>query len=675
MKILIVDDNAEDLAILYHYLKHFASQVLEASDGAEGLAIALRERPDLIIADALMPKVDGFELLREVRLSKELCETPFIFYSAVYTGSKDKELALALGANAFIAKPLDASEFQQQLRHLLKNLDRTRAGQQNILLEENETYLREYSRVVAARLERKVRELEATNLVLAESEKRYHLLFNSMRDVILIADPSRILIEANQPALRQMFGYETEEIVGRSAAMLYKTNEEFEKAGKDFFSLPNFQPAKIMEVEYRRKNGQPFTAEISAFKLIDAADKVIGNVAVVHDVTEQRKLESQFRQSQKMESIGTLAGGIAHDFNNILTAIIGYGYMALRKMPPTDAQRKTIERILESADRAAELTKGLLLFSRKQVLDRKVVDLNLTIKKAEELLKRIIGEDIDIRTDCQADTLLVLADEHQLEQVLMNLATNARDSMPQGGTLIVAAEAVQLNEDFIKAHGFITPGNYALITVSDSGKGMDEATRQHIFEPFFTTKETGKGTGLGLSVVYGTVKQHEGHISVYSEPNEGTTFRIYLPLSATAESAPCATEPEPPPAFGTETILLAEDDEAVRSTTTAILSDFGYKIIEAVDGEDALQKFAENQAVIDLLIFDLIMPKLNGNLAYDKIRADWPEVKALFFSGYAPDTLRQKIAADNHAALVSKPVSPLELLRKVREVLDATEPP
>jgi len=306
------------------------------------------------------------------------------------------------------------------------------------------------------------------------------------------------------------------------------------------------------------------------------------------------------------------------------------------------------------------------------VSERKAADLNEIVKKVEKFLRRVIGEDIECKTMLQDRPIPVCADSHQLEQVLMNLATNARDAMPEGGAFTVLAEQVNLNEDFTAAHGYGKPGAYAMITASDTGKGMNEDTRKRIFEPFFTTKEIGKGTGLGLAVVYGIIKQHEGFINVYSEPGKGTTFRIYLPIVVSTAREETATRREEAPARGTETVLLAEDDGSLRKLSRTVLTEFGYAVIEAVDGEDAVRKFRENKDVIHILLFDLVMPKMNGKEAYGEIRKIQPDMKVIFSSGYAPDIVRQKASLEDGAHLIYKPMSPMALLRKLRSVLDGT---
>ncbi|MBI5846605.1 MAG: DUF3365 domain-containing protein [Nitrospirae bacterium] len=398
-------------------------------------------------------------------------------------------------------------------------------------------------------------------------------------------------------------------------------------------------------------------------------DGVVNVIRVGRDITEHQKLEEQLRQSQKMESVGTLAGGIAHDFNNILSAIIGYGQLAAMKMEPDNPFRKNVENMLVAADKAAYLTQGLLSFSRRQMSIRKQVDLNTLLNKSEMFLRRVIGEDIEFRTNLHENSIMVSADPNQIEQILMNLATNARDAMPNGGILAVTTDQVRLDEGFSKRHGYGTPGRYGMITVTDNGIGMDEETRQRIFEPFFTTKEVGKGTGLGLAIIYGIIKQHGGFIDVYSEPGEGTAFKVYLPVAAAALQETAITEEPDCPEGGTETILLAEDDEILRKLSGSVLEEFGYTVIVAFDGEDAIHKFQDNKDRIDLLLTDLVMPKKSGKEVYDKLKKIKPAIKVIFASGYSPDTVRDKISLSD-AAIVYKPISPMDLLKKVRETLD-----
>lgn len=477
-------------------------------------------------------------------------------------------------------------------------------------------------------------------------------------------------IEWINPAFTALTGYSAEEAIGRNPRDLVKSDVHDQVFFKKLWDTVLRGEVWRGQMMNRRKDGTLYPEGQTITPVKDADGEITHFIAIKRDLTEQRKLEEQLQHAQRMESIGTLAGGIAHDFNNILSAIIGYGQFALLKMPADDPVRHNIESMLEAADRAARLTKELLTFSRKQSIDRKPVDLNLVVAKVEKFLRKIIGEDIVYNTVIHEKPIPVFADDHQLEQVLMNLAANARDAMPKGGALTVKIGTVTLDNEFVSVNGYPTPGPYALMTVSDTGEGMDEATRQRIFEPFFTTKEVGKGTGLGLAVTYGIIKQHDGYINVYSEPGGGATFRIYLPLiQGDAIEEPLMLEEETP-AGGSETILLAEDDEDVRGLAKTLLTEFGYTVIEAVDGADAVSKFMEKSDVIDLVLSDLILPKLNGKEVVDEIRKVKQEVKVIFSSGYAPDTIREKVPLADADHVIGKPISPRELLRKVRSVLD-----
>jgi len=384
--------------------------------------------------------------------------------------------------------------------------------------------------------------------------------------------------------------------------------------------------------------------------------------------SEKQHLEGQLRHAQKMEAIGTFAGGIAHDFNNILTAIIGYGTVLQMKMEKDNPLKHNVDQILASSERAANLTQSLLTFSRKQVINLRPLKLNEIVKRVEKLLLRLIGEDIELKTILASEELKAMADSSQIEQVLMNLATNARDAMPDGGILTISTGLIEIGDDFSKSHGYGTPGIYALIAVTDTGMGIDEMTKERIFEPFFTTKEVGRGTGLGLSIVYAIIKQHSGYINVYSELGKGTTFKIFLPVTKEEVEEARISAPSTP-IGGTETILMAEDDEEVRKFTKAVLEEFGYTVIAAVNGEDAITKFIENKDTIQLLLFDIIMPKKNGIEAYEEIIKIKPDIKAIFTSGYPADVIQKKGLIEG-LNFVLKPVGPTKLLRMVKTILN-----
>ncbi len=503
-----------------------------------------------------------------------------------------------------------------------------------------------------------------------ENEKRYRMLFESMTNGFalheIICDEQKNprdyrFLEVN-PAFENLTGLKASDVIGKT---VFEVLPDIEKWWIETYG----RVALTGKSEHFTK----FDKNLERCYEIMAYSPQPGRfAAIITDVTEKEKMEDQLRQSQKLESLGALAGGIAHDFNNILTAIIGYANIAQIQMPEDDPRRLNIEHILDASNHAANLTKDLLLFSRKQQSAKQTVDLNQIVKKVERFLKRIIGEDIECRISLYANVVPVLADGHQLEQVLINLASNARDAMPGGGTLAITTEQVQLNDGTLSVRGDIRPGKYVLLTVSDTGMGMDETTRKRIFEPFFTTKNVGKGTGLGLAVVYGIIKQHEGFINVYSEPGHGTMFKIYLPaMVLDREQAEAEKAAEPPPQGGTETILLAEDNEMVRNLNKTVLEEFGYKVIEAIDGENAVNSFLQFKDTIKLLVFDSIMPKKTGKTAYDEIRSVRPDIKIIFLSGYAPELVRQRFQLDDTAVVASKPISPKELLKLVRSTLDA----
>lgn len=383
---------------------------------------------------------------------------------------------------------------------------------------------------------------------------------------------------------------------------------------------------------------------------------------------ERAKLADQLLQSQKMEAIGLLAGGIAHDFNNMLMVISGWGELLQAKVSHDEQLQHYVKQILLSSQKSADLVRRLLVFSRKQVINLRKTDLNTLVKEIEKLLCRVIGEDILLSLQLHHEPLPVILDPGQIEQVLMNLCTNARDAMPNGGVLSISTSVVQLNRDDIGTDSPEKPGRYALISVSDAGTGMPKEVQDRIFEPFYTTKELGKGTGLGLSIVHGIVKQHNGMINVYSEPNNGTTFRIYLLLSDEVELK--AQEQVVAPRKGTETILVAEDNQDVRRLIKNVLEEYGYQIIEAFDGEDAIDKYVSRREEIGLLIVDVIMPKKNGKEVFDRVREINPQARILFASGYTADLINTKGILEDEMDYVSKPVSPHDLLAKVRDILD-----
>ncbi|HJW87544.1 MAG TPA: PAS domain S-box protein [Candidatus Brocadiaceae bacterium] len=490
--------------------------------------------------------------------------------------------------------------------------------------------------------------------------------------IVVITDTQGDIQYVN-PRFTQLTGYTLEEVMGKNPRIL-KSGDVSPEVYKQLWETLSAGNEWRGEFCNKKKNGELYweTACISPIKNPEGA--ITSYIGVAEDITrirqeekEKQNLIEQLYHAQKLDSIGKLAGGIAHDFNNIMTAIIGYGNLIQLDMENDSHLKPYIQKILATAEKAADLTRGLLTFSRKQVTDPKPMRLNDCIKSARGILTRLIGEDIELKTTLTDTDCVIIADSTQMDQVLINLATNARDAMPDGGTLGISTAVTEIDNAFIKTHGYGACGKYALISVSDTGTGMDEKTKAQIFEPFFTTKEVGKGTGLGLAIVYGIVTQHEGYIAVNSEPAKGTTFNIYLPIVKSAiekTHADTASNPK----YGTETILLAEDDANVRKLIKTILEWYNYTVIETEDGEDAVTKFAEKRDSIQFLLLDVVMPKKNGNEVYQEIKKMKPGIKTIFISGYTDDVVQKKIPSG--VKYFSKPIVPAKLLNAIREGLD-----
>lgn len=506
-----------------------------------------------------------------------------------------------------------------------------------------------------------------------EREERFRTLFDLAADCIFILDPSTegepVIIDANRAA-HTMHGYEEGELAGKQVSFLTTPESKLEILAQKAI-LMSGEPLTAIS-DHVRKDGTFFPVEFSA-RLIQIKGRPYIQ-AIGRDITAQRlaleekaRLESQLLQSQKMEAIGTLAGGIAHDFNNILTALIGYGNLLQMNLEKGTPLRSYADQILSSSEKAASLTRSLLAFSRKQPLALKPVKLNDILAGTEKLLRRLLSEDILFTMDLSADDTIIMGDSTQIDQILFNLATNARDAMPSGGSLTIETKRLAIDKTFVDVFGYGKPGLFVLLSISDTGFGMDENTKGKIFDPFFTTKEVGKGTGMGLSTVYGIVKQHNGYINVYSEPKVGTVFHVYFP----AVSSPMEEE-KPFPSyirFGKETILVAEDNDEVRNLIRRLLAQYGYTVIEAIDGEDAIEKW-RIAGEMDLMILDLIMPKKNGKEVYDEIKKTNPHTKVLFISGYARDIIIDKGLGEKEVDFLSKPLLPNVLLKRVGEMLD-----
>jgi PAS domain S-box-containing protein len=524
---------------------------------------------------------------------------------------------------------------------------------------------------------RDITERQKADAALQESNERFQIIFETIPAGVSISSlEDGTLLDVNA-GFKTITGYTRDETVGKSmlALRLWHNPEERNKV-VNMINDRGF--ADNLEVELLHKDG--IIKFVSIYGRVIKIKKQPLLLMYAEDISkrlqaeaERKRLEAQLQQAQKMEAIGLLAGGIAHDFNNLLTAIIGCGQMILNRIPKDAPLSQFAQMVIEAGEKAAGLTHSLLAFSRKQTLNPIPVDLCEIAAGLEKMLVRIIREDIVFRTIVYEKQLVAMADKGQIEQVIMNFVTNANDAMPHGGTLTVDVSPIDMDTKFVLAHGFGKPGHYARITVTDSGCGMSEETQQKIFEPFYTTKELGKGTGLGLSLAYGIVRQHDGYIDLSSELGSGTAFRVYLPLLLGGGIEARNIAREQPPQGGAETILLVEDDEIVRKLHRIILEDAGYTVITAKDGEDAVAQFAEHRLEIDLLLTDVIMPKLDGCSLYKEIKRMRPGVKALFTSGYTKDIVTSKGILEGGLNYLTKPVKPHELLAKVRNIFDRPE--
>ncbi len=504
---------------------------------------------------------------------------------------------------------------------------------------------------------------------LQSQDKLLAALLESAAQAILSVDRQGRIVLANART-EEMFGYSRRELLGESIEALLplgaRDKHQAHRAG--YFSSPHIRPMGTgMELAGRRKDGAEFPVEVSLSHI--QTDEGPFAIAFVSDITQRKHLEEQLLHAQKIEAVGRLAGGVAHDFNNLLTIISGYDRMLLEGLAPEDPLRTYAEEVAKAADRAGALTGQLLAFSRRQVMRPRTIDVNELIRGADRMLRRLIGEDIDLRLGLGAEAGNIKADPGQVEQIVLNLAINARDAMPDGGKLTIETEVTHLDENYARTHVGVLPGDYVMIAVSDTGHGMDAETKRHIFEPFFTTKEQGKGTGLGLATVYGTVKQSGGDIWVYSEPGRGTTFKIYFPRVAepvsSADHAARALTRQ-----GVETILLVEDEKGVRELVAEMLKRQGYRLMKAADPAEALEISREYGGIIHMLLTDVIMPQMSGRQLAERLLPMRPNMKVLYLSGYTENAVVHHGVLEANVEFLAKPFSQHALAEKVRDVLD-----
>jgi PAS domain S-box-containing protein len=487
--------------------------------------------------------------------------------------------------------------------------------------------------------------------------------------VAIVAVDAEERVTLWNPAAERLFGWSAAEVLGRPLPLSEPFDSEEYQPVRD--RVRSGQTVTGLETRRERKDGSRVDVLLSCAPFRDAQADLSGAIALYQDLTEYRRLEEQLRQSQKMEAIGQLAGGVAHDFNNLLTVIKAYSGIIADQMDDSNPLKVDVGEIQRAAGRASSLTQQLLAFSRKQVLEPGVLDLNTISRELEPMVRRLIGDDIQVVLRLDDTIGKVKADRSQVEQVLINLIVNARDAMPGGGTVSIETANVELSDSYARLRPVVAPGKYVMIAVSDTGEGMDEETQSRIFEPFFTTKPAGKGTGLGLSTVYGIVKQSSGYIWVYSEPRIGTTFKVYLPLMEAEEIRVAAAERAVrKPSLGSETVLLVEDEPSVRSIARRILERNGYTVLEAHDGRHALRVADQYRQPIQLLLTDMMMPELTGRDVWRSLAPKRSELRVLYMSGYTNDDMVRRGLIDADSAFVQKPFTAVDLARAVRSTLD-----
>jgi PAS domain S-box-containing protein len=636
LRVLMVEDSEDDALLVLRALGQ-EGFVLDwhRVDTRDDFLTALEQAPwDLVLSDYSMPHFDGltaFELFKARHL-----DSPFLFVSG-RIGEERAVDAMHRGVSDYVQKDSLARLAPAVRREL-----------------DDAAQRRQRKRIADA---------------LAASEERLRRLAQNAPDIIFeyALEPQPHFTYVS-PAAERITGYPPQEHFSDPGLWLRIVQDE-DRPKLESLLLPasGSQPGN-QELRWQHRDSRQRWVDLRTTPILDESGRLVGVEGIVRDVTDRKALEAQLFSAQRMEAIGRLAGGIAHDFNNMLTVIGGYCSILRRKLPEGDARLRDVAKIENATDRSASLVSQLLAFSRRQPRNLKVLDFNKVLIEMAPMFDRLIGENVRVELHCGKDVEPVRADRSQMEQVLMNLVVNARDAMPEGGRITIETETLDI-ADMVSDKPFpLKPGRYLRVSVSDTGMGMDEAVRAHIFDPFFTTKEVGSGTGLGLSTVYGIIKQMDGYIWVYSEPGLGTTFKLYLP---SAQGTPGQEAPRQAPSRldGRETILLVEDEELVREAAQEILSAHGYTIIAASNGDDALQALASQEHQIDLLLTDLVMPRMNGVELSQRVRELKPGIKVLYTTGYSESNLPGQCSPNGFAAVLQKPFGSQALLQKVRDVL------
>jgi two-component system cell cycle sensor histidine kinase/response regulator CckA len=648
-RILIVDDEPQNRQLLKVMLAPENFLLDLAAGGEEALAMVAKHPPDLILLDIMMPGMDGFEVARKIKANPLTKSIPVVMITAL-DDHKAMLLGLSAGAEDFLSKPVDRAELSVRVRNLLRL--KTLGDSQE-----------RYSKMLETEVGRRT-------LDLVESERLYRSTFDGAPVGIVHMGLDGCWLRVNQ-RLCGLLGYSAEQLQrisekeGVLSEMVVGEAEAFRRMAEG--TLDRY---RIDEKQYQRSDGTRMWARVNVSVHRAAEGRAVHFIKVIEDITERRALESQMRQASKMDAVGQLASGVAHDFNNLLSVILSYSHLLAADLKESDPMRADLNEIQGAGLRAVALTRQLLAFSRQQVLQPQIASLTEIVAGLENMLSRLIGEDVELTVAGSTGVSKIMVDPGQVEQVIVNLVVNARDAMPRGGKLTLETSEVVLDAAYAAEHVGVKPGPHVMLAVSDTGIGMDKATQARMFEPFFTTKEVGKGTGLGLATVFGIVRQSEGTIGVYSELGRGTVFKIYFPTAVGTVAPRSSTRPSESRSLrGAETILVVEDDERVRLLACTILRKLGYHVLDAQSGGDAFLLCEQHTATIHLLLTDVVMPRMSGRELAERLLRVRPTMKVLYMSGYTNDSVVRHGILDSTIAFIQKPITPDTLARKVREAL------
>lgn len=683
MNILVVDDHPESRYLQETILRASGHEIYLAENGQEALELLGKRDIDLIVSDILMPVMDGFQFCRKVKTDVKYRSIPFIIYTATYTGPKDKEFAMKIGADLFLLKPCEPDIYMNHINNIMAEI----TNRENDSVQEDtgeEEVLRLYSERLVRKLEQKMTQLEQevqardkAEKNLRASEKKYRLLADNTLDVIWTMSPELVFTYVN-PAVYRLTGITPKKLVGTRLSD-HCDQEHFSEMTRviaDEIAKGPDGTGSILESEILTNEGVPIPIEVHGRVIFDDKGNPVSLQGVARDISErkeletkQRELRSQLFQAQKMESVGRLAGGVAHDFNNKLSIILAYSEFAMENLQPNNSLYHDLLEIKKAAENSKDIVRQLLAFARQQIIAPKVIDLNDTIESLLKMLRRLIGEDIDLSWHPGSDLWSINIDPSQIDQIVANLCVNARDAITDVGKVTIETGNASFDDAYCAVHAGFSPGEYVMLGISDDGCGIEPENLDNIFEPFFTTKSMGKGTGLGLATVYGIARQNKGFINVYSEPGNGTTFKVYLPRHKGSKDEEEKYDREIPKGKG-ETIMVVEDNLAVMNLTRRILTKLGYQVLETHSPGEALLIADEYGDGIHLLITDVVMPEMNGRDLSDKLHKVYPKLKTLYMSGYTADVIAHRGVLEEGVHFIQKPFSKQDLARKIRAALD-----